>query len=300
VTGWWSWAVEPFAFEFMQRALLATVTMCVAAPLCGIWALSRRLVYLTDAMSHGILAGVAGASIVGGSLLVGGLLAAVTMALFVSLLVVRVRIPEDGAIGVVGQGLFALGVIGVSLQSDPKALSHILFGNPLTVDQADVVIDVALAVVVVTAITVLRPVLVATTFDPLHARTVGLKVGLVDAALLVTLSLTMVTGLVTVGVLMAVTLVIAPAVTARLLGHSLNSMTAVAVASGVGSGVAGLLVSYHAGLPTGPTVALVAVLQVGFAAAWTRPAVGVRRVLLRDRGGHRDPAYSPTVLGYPN
>ncbi|GLP73586.1 manganese ABC transporter permease [Mycobacterium antarcticum] len=286
MTGWWSWAIEPFGYEFMQRALLATLAVCVAAPMCGIWALSRRLVYLTDAMSHGILAGVAGASIVGGSLLVGGLFAAVTMALCVSLLVVRARVPEDGAIGVVGQGLFALGVVGISLQSDPKALSHILFGNPLTVNGTDVVIDVALAVVVVLVLTALRPVLLATTFDPVHARTVGMRVGLIDATLLVTLSLTMVTGLVTVGVLMAVTLVIAPAVTARLLGRSLESMLVIAVAAGVVSGIAGLLVSYHAGLPTGPMVALAAVIQVAIAAVWTRPFGAVRRTLLRDRGGH--------------
>lgn len=287
MNSWWTWALDPFGYEFMQRALLATLAVCVAAPMCGIWSLSRRLVYLTDAMSHGILAGVAGASIVGGSLLVGGLLAAVTMALAVSLLVVRARVPEDGAIGVVGQGLFALGVVGVSLQSDPKALSHILFGNPLTVDRTDVVIDVALAVTVVLVIIALRPVLLATTFDPVHARTVGMRVGLIDATLLVTLSLTIVTGLVTVGVLMAVTLVIAPAVTARLVGRSLDSMMVIAVASGVISGICGLLISYHAGLPTGPMVALMAVAQVGLAAVWRRPAGTVGCSLLRPLGGHR-------------
>jgi ABC-type Mn2+/Zn2+ transport system permease subunit len=206
----WSWLADPFGYDFMVRAAIATLAVCIAAPMCGIWALSRRLVYLTDAMSHGILAGVAGASIIGGSLLVGGLVAAVTMALIVSVLVVRAQIPEDGAIGVVGQGLFALGVIGVSLQSDPRALAHILFGNPLTVTRTDVLIDAALALLVVLAVTALRPVLLATTFDAVHARTVGIHVGLVDATLLVILSLTVVAGMVTVGVLMAVTLVIAP------------------------------------------------------------------------------------------
>lgn len=284
-----AWVIEPLQHEFMQRALLATLAVCVAAPICGVWSLSRRLVYLTDAMSHGILAGVAGASIVGGSLLVGGLLAAVTMALFVSLLVVRARVPEDGAIGVAGQGMFALGVVGISLQSQPKALSHILFGNPLTVDGTDVLVDIALAAIVALVVTALRPVLLATTFDAVHARTVGMRVGLIDSALLVTLALTMVTGLVTVGVLMAVTLVIAPAVTARLLGRSTDSMMLIALASGVISGVTGLLISYHAGLPTGPTVALAAVAQVGLAAVTARPVDAVRRTLLRDRGGHVHP-----------
>ena len=275
--------MEPFEYDFMVRAAVATIAVCIAAPACGVWALSRRLVYLTDAMSHGMLAGVAGAAIIGGSLLVGGLIAALAMALFISLLVVRARVPEDGAIGVVGQGLFALGVIGVSLQSEPRALAHVLFGNPLTVSRFDVIVDVALVVIVIGTLAVMKPALLATTFDAVHARTVGMRVGLIDSALLVVLSMTVVAGLVTVGVLMAVTLIVAPAVTARMLGRSLNAMFAIAVASGLMAGVAGLLVSYHAGLPTGPTVALLAVVQVGVAALWAHPARALRRSLIPDR-----------------
>jgi ABC-type Mn2+/Zn2+ transport system permease subunit len=280
---WSGWLMEPFEYDFMVRAAVATIAVCIAAPACGVWALSRRLVYLTDAMSHGMLAGVAGAAIIGGSLLVGGLIAALAMALFISLLVVRARVPEDGAIGVVGQGLFALGVIGVSLQSEPRALAHVLFGNPLTVSRFDVIVDVALVVIVIGTLAVMKPALLATTFDAVHARTVGMRVGLIDSALLVVLSMTVVAGLVTVGVLMAVTLIVAPAVTARMLGRSLNAMFAIAVASGLMAGVVGLLVSYHAGLPTGPTVALLAVAQVGVAALWAHPARASRRSLIPDR-----------------
>jgi ABC-type Mn2+/Zn2+ transport system permease subunit len=282
---WWSWAIEPFTYAFMARAAIATVAVCVAASICGTWALSRRLVYLTDAMSHGILAGVAGASMIGGSLLLGGLAAAVTMALLVSYLVVRARVPEDGAIGVVGQGLFALGVVGVSLQTQPRALAHILFGNPLTVTDADVAVELALALTVTIVITAMRSVLLATTFDATHARTVGIRVGLIDSTLLVILSLTLVAALVTVGVLMAVTLLIAPAVTARLLGRTLNAMVVIAIGCALISGAVGLLVSYHAGLPTGPIVALVAVTQVAIAATSARPARRIRRALTHDGAG---------------
>ncbi len=245
---WSGWLMEPFEYDFMVRAAVATIAVCIAAPACGVWALSRRLVYLTDAMSHGMLAGVAGAAIIGGSLLVGGLIAALAMALFISLLVVRDRVPEDGAIGVVGQGLFALGVIGVSLQSEPRALAHVLFGNPLTVSRFDVIVDVALVVIVIGTLAVMKPALLATTFDAVHARTVGMRVGLIDSALLVVLSMTVVACLVTVGVLMAVTLIVAPAVTARMLGRSLNAMFAIAIASGLMAGMVGLLLSYHARL----------------------------------------------------
>ncbi|WP_462203678.1 metal ABC transporter permease [Frankia sp. CcWB3] len=208
------WLTGPLGYPFMQRALVTTLAVGVAAPVAGVWATSRRLVYLTDAMSHAILAA---AALLGASLLAGGLVAAAVMALLVAVLVVRARLPEDSAIGVVGQGLFALGVIGVSQSTEPRALSHVLFGNPLTVTTTDVIIELAIAALVVAAAAGCLPLLVATTFDPGHARTLGVRTGLVDTAVILGLGLVVVIGLTTVGVLMALTLCIAPAAAARLL-----------------------------------------------------------------------------------
>jgi len=89
---------------------------------------------------------------------------------------------EDAAIGVSGQALFAVGLVGVSFQrNDPRALSHVLFGSPLTTTWGDVALQAVLAAVVIVASYVLLPVLIATTFDGVHARTVGMQVGLVDS-----------------------------------------------------------------------------------------------------------------------
>jgi ABC-type Mn2+/Zn2+ transport system permease subunit len=270
----WAWFVEPFTQEFMQRALLATLALCVAAPVAGVWTLCRRLVYLADAMSHALLAGVAVAAIIGGSLLIGGVLAALTMALAVALLTGRGRIQEDGAIGVAGQALFAVGVIGVSYQQDPRALSHVLFGNPLTVTWSEVVVDGVLAASVVAGFLLLGPLLLATTFDASHARTVGVRVGLVDAGLLVGLALVVVVGLVSVGVLMAVTLIVAPAIVGRLMAQTLGRVMLWAVATGLVAGVVGLLVAYHLGVPAGPSIALTAITAVLAAAVVSAPRRG--------------------------
>lgn len=202
--------IEPFQYTFFQRATLATLAVGVAAPLAGAWAMQRRLVYLIDALSHGVLAGVAAAALLGTSLTAGALVTARVMAALVALLVIRVKVAEDSSIGLVGQGLFALGVLGLTLQQDPRALHHVLFGNPLTVSGADVAIDVGLAVAIVLAVLWLRAVLSATTFDPQHARTLGLLVALVDTGVVLGLAVVVVIGLSSVGVLMALTLSLAP------------------------------------------------------------------------------------------
>jgi ABC-type Mn2+/Zn2+ transport system permease subunit len=276
-----AWLLDPFTSSFMQRALVACVAVGLAAPCIGSWALARRLVYLTDAMSHALLLGVAGAVLTGASLMLGGLVAAVAMAMLVAVLVLRARVAEDGAIGVVGQGMFALGVVGVSVAGDPRALAHVLFGNPLTVTAAENVGQVATAVLVVLGAWMFGPLLGVTTFDSAHARTVGVRVGVVDSALLVVVAVVVVTGLTSVGALMIVTLMTAPAVAARLITTTVHRAVPVAAALGAGAGVLGLLLSYHLAVPTGPVVSVVAVAQVAAAASW----VACRELVERRGGG---------------
>lgn len=257
-----SWLTDPLAYDFMQRALLGTLALSIAAPVAGVWATSRRLVYLTDAMSHALLSGVAGAAILGASLLLGAFVAAVVMASLVAWLVVRARVPEDSAIGTAGQGLFALGAIGVSLQHDPRALSHILFGNALTITGTEVKLQIALSLLVLAGCWLALPVLSASTFDPVHARTVGIRTGIVDGAVILTLALLVVVGLSTVGVLMALTLYLAPAVASSQVTARLVPRLVCASLLGVGAGTVGLFASYYLALPTGPVVGVVAVAEV--------------------------------------
>lgn len=279
-----NWLVLPFDADFMVRAAPGLLLLGIAAPLCRCWVVQRRLVYLSDAMSHAVLAGVAGAALVGASLLAGAFTAAVVMALAVAALVLRAGVAEDAAIGVAGQTLFAAGLVGVSLApGETRALSHILFGNPLTLTWADVQLQAALTAVVVASSVLLLPVLVATTFDSVHARTVGVRVNRVDTLLVVGLGLVVVLGLTTVGVLLAVSMLVFPAVAARLLSRTLRAMLVTSVVLGVTAGLLGLLVSYHSGLPTAPVVVLAAATQVGGAVLTTaaRRGHGQPRVPVR-------------------
>lgn len=280
--------VDPFRAEFMVRAGLGIAALGVAAPLCGVWVVQRRLVYLSDALSHAVLAGIAGAALIGANLLMGAFLAAVLMALAVAALVVRAGVAEDAAIGVSGQALFALGLVGLSLQrDDPRALGHLLFGSPLTTTWSDVGLQAGLTLAVAVASWMLLPILLATTFDAAHARTVGIRVGLVDTLLVVGLGLVVVIGLTTVGVLMAVSMMVLPAVAARVTARSTTQLMTYSVGHGLTAGFVGLLASYHVGLPTGPAVALTAAAQVVVMVLLRRAPDAVRRTVRHDLPGHR-------------
>lgn len=275
--------IDPFSGDFMVRAALGVLALSVAASLCGCWVTQRRVVYLTDAMSHAILAGVAAAALIGASLLAGAFVAAIVMTLIVSFFVVRLGIAEDSAIGVTAQALLAFGVIGVSATGDPRELTHILFGNPLTLNNGDVILQWVVAVGVIAVAWFMYPQLIATTFDAVHARTVGIRAGLIDTVLVVGLGLVVVIGLTTVGVLMVVAMIVAPATAARLLTNRMSTLMPLSVAFAVLAGIIGLIISYHASLPAGPVIALCAAAEVLIASAIAhRPAhLSVR--LVRDR-----------------
>jgi ABC-type Mn2+/Zn2+ transport system permease subunit len=268
------WFTDPYGSEFMRRALAAAVLVGVVAPVVGVWIVLRRLAYLGDAMSHSLLAGVAGAYLWGWSITGGALVAGLLMAALVGLLAAHPRLREDAVIGVVGTALFALGVVLVSARTQTISvdLSSFLLGQITTVTDADLLVNVALAALVLVAIGWWFADLRHATFDPVHAALAGVPVTAVGFGLLAVLAVAIVVSLQTVGLLMSVAMLVNPAVTARLLTTRVSTMTLTAVAFGVGAAVVGLTASYHLSSPPGATVALAGVtgLTAVFLATYPR------------------------------
>lgn len=249
--------VAPFEYNFMKNALLVILIAGVLAPVTGFWALNRRMVYMMDAMSHSILPGVILSAMFGVSYLYGGLVSALALGLIVIVLSQRNRAPEDGAIGVASQVLFATGVLLASQSTDSRSFNHILFGNPFSAKASDIIIMLITALVAISLIAALRRELVASTFDHEHAQAIGVKVLRVDLLLILCIAATTVIGLSSVGVLMTISLGITPAVTMRILQVSFMKARYGAVMIGVFAGLSGILTSYHFGVPAGPAVALI-------------------------------------------
>lgn len=267
------WLTDPYASEFMRRAAVVAVLVGVLAPAVGVWVVLRRLAYLGDAMSHGTLAGVAGAYLAGVAVTIGALVVGVAMGIAVGALERQRRLGRDTIIGVVETLLFAVGVLLIS-RSDRIGvdLSHYLFGQIVTVSNGDVVVAAALTAAAVTALAFAFGDLRSVTFDEDHARQVGISVGALRTLLMVLVSVTVVVSLDTVGLLMSVALLVTPAAAARLVTRRTGSMTALSVGIGVTSSLGGLTISYHASTPPGPTIALVAVgcFAVALASTWPR------------------------------
>ena len=251
---------DPFASQFMKNALAIAVIVGILCPVVGVWVVLRKLAYLGDAMSHASLSGVAIAYLIGASIVAGALAAGLIMGMMIAVLGAR-KLADDSVIGIVETILFALGVIIISRSSSISVdLTHFLFGQITTVSQSDVRLNAALAIIALCTVMVIFRDLISATFDPIHARQVGINVSLLRFLVLALVSICVVVSLQTVGLLMSVAMLVTPAASARLVTNRIGFMTFISVLIGMGAAVLGLIFSYHLSTPPGATIALTAAI----------------------------------------
>jgi zinc/manganese transport system permease protein len=255
--------IAPFAeFEFMRRALLGVAGLTLGAAPVGVLLTLRRMSLMGDAMAHAILPGAAiGYAIAGLSLFAmtaGGLVAGLVVALLAGGVARGTGLKEDASLAAAFLVSLALGVVIVSLRGNSIDLLHFLFGNVLALEDAALVLIAAVATVSLAALALIWRPLVLDSVDPGFLRTVSRAGGPAHIGFLALVALNLVGGFQALGTLLAVGIMILPAVIARLWSRDLTAMTGIAVAAGLLSGWCGLLLSYHAGLPAGPGVILVA------------------------------------------
>ncbi|WP_103500236.1 zinc ABC transporter permease AztB, partial [Streptomyces sp. SM14] len=276
------WLTGPFEVTFVQRALWGGVLVSLICALAGTWVVLRGMAFLGDAMSHGLLPGVALASLLGGNLLVGAAASAAVMAAGVTGLARVRRLSQDTGIGLLFVGMLSLGVIIVSRsQSFAVDLTGFLFGDVLAVRERDLVhLAIALAVAA-TAAAVGHRAFLALAFDERKAHTLGLRPRLAHGALLGLLTLAIVASFHIVGTLLVLGLLIAPPAAALPWARRVHGVMAAAALLGTSATFLGLLLSWHLGTAAGATIAAVAVgqffLSVTAAAVRDRLAAGRRR-----------------------
>ncbi|MET8061585.1 zinc ABC transporter permease AztB [Streptomyces microflavus] len=254
------WLTVPFEVTFVQRALWGGVLVSAICALAGTWVVLRGMAFLGDAMSHGLLPGVAVAALLGGNLMVGAVVSAVVMTAGVTALGRTPRLSQDTGIGLLFVGMLSLGVIIVSRsQSFAVDLTGFLFGDVLAVKQQDLLV-LAAALLAALAVSVLgHRAFLALAFDSRKAHTLGLRPRLAHAVLLGLLGLAIVASFHIVGTLLVLGLLIAPPAAALPWARSVRGVMVLAALVGTLATFGGLLLSWHLSTAAGATVAALAV-----------------------------------------
>ena len=270
--------ITPFSFGFMQRGLLSAVLLSLSGGLLGCILVMRRLALMGDALSHSLLPGIGLAWLLFGpstlALFFGALVAGLLTALGSAFLSRLTRVKEDAAFGSLFIIFFGAGVALVSKLPTGLSLSHVLFGNILVVGPSDLAVSAVVSSTTVMVFVVFYRSILLETFDPIFYRAVGGRSGLVHFGFLALTVLNLVAALQTMGVVLALGLFLLPAVSAYLWCDHFARMLVLSVVFGVVSSVAGILLSYHAGLASGAAIVL-CLGAVFFASALFSPTYGL-------------------------
>jgi len=255
----WNLLIGPFAeFAFMRRALVATLALSVSAAPLGVFLTLRRMSLLGDALSHAVLPGVAVGFLLAGlslpAMAAGGVVAGVLVAAIAGMVSRATNLKEDASLAALYLVALALGVTLISRQGSQLDLLHILFGSALGVDGPGLLLVAGVASVSLLALAAMYRGLVLETFDPIFLSASGHRGWVWQQGFLLLVVVNLVAGFQTLGTLMAVGLMMLPAVSARLWHETLSAQLINASAQAALAGVAGLLLSYHLDTPSGPTI----------------------------------------------
>ena len=279
--------VQPFIeFGFMRRGLVGCLALALGCGPIGLFLVMRRMSLMGDALSHAVLPGAAIGFIFAGLSLpamgLGGFVAGISVALIAGLVSRFTSVREDASFAAFYLLALSVGVLLVSKYGSNVDLIHILFGTVLAVDDAALLLVASIASLTLLTLAVIYRPLLLESYDPAFLQSVGASGGVYHLIFLVLVVLNLVASFQALGTLMAVGLMMLPAITARLWAQSVGGMLLTAITLALSSGLGGLLCSYHFDLPSGPAIILFAgslyLLSLLFA-----PAGGVLPRLIRQR-----------------
>lgn len=292
MSAYYDFLVSPFIdFEFMRRALVACLALSLGAGPIGVFLVLRRMSLMGDAIGHAVLPGVAIGYLLSGlsvwAMSLGGVVAGLVVALLAGATSRTTGIKEDASLAGFYLASLALGVLIVSAAGSSVDLLHILFGSILAVDDEGLLLVVSVGTLSMGLMAVIFRPLALECFDPIFARAVGAGGGWAYAVFMGLVVLNLVAAFQALGTLMAVGLMMLPALAARFWSEDLGTIIVTATIFAMIASLTGLLVSFHVELASGPSIVMTAAaIYIGSIILGTRSGLLAR--LLR-RPHYHDP-----------
>ena len=248
--------MEPFQYDFMLRAFGIGGLVAAVGAVLSCFLVLRGWSLMGDAISHAVLPGIVLAYIAGVPLALGAFCSGIFCAVATGWVKANSRIKEDTVMGVVFTGMFAIGLVLFSRTPSELHLDHILFGNILGLTPERMLETARISLIVLIVVLLMRRDLLLVSFDPAHAKALGLRVRGLTYLLLTLLSLTIVAAMQAVGTILVVAALITPGATARLLTKRFDRMLAIATSTAVGSAWLGIYLSFMINAHTAACIVL--------------------------------------------
>ena len=248
-------------YTFFQHALLGSLLASIACGLVGTYIVTRRLVFISGGLTHASFGGIGLGLYTGIPPILSAAVFAVLSAFGVEWLSKRKDMREDSAIAVFWTLGMALGIMFTFLSPGfAPDLSAYLFGNILTITTSDIALQGGLSAVLAIFFGLyLRPI-VSIAFDREFARSQGLPVELFEYTLMMFIALTIVASLRMVGIMLVISLLTIPQMTANLFSQRFYRIIWLSIIIGYLSCLGGLLLSFYLNVPSGASIIFFSIL----------------------------------------
>jgi manganese/iron transport system permease protein len=251
------WLLEPLGYEFIRNAIAMGILVGILCPVVGSYLIVQRMALLGDVIAHAVLPGLAIAFFLGVNILIGAFISGIFSTFVISWIRSQSRVKVDAAMALTFSSFFALGITLITLLGRKINLEDLLFGDILAVTLADVARTGIITLVVLLLVKLFYKPLLFYSFDPLGAQAMGLPVNILHLGLMAAITLTIVASMQTVGVVLVISLLVGPGITAYLLVKELHLMMGVGAILGIITSISGVYASYYWNIPSGPAIVLV-------------------------------------------
>ncbi len=253
--------MEILQYTFFQNALLGSLFASIACGLIGTYIVTRRLVFISGGITHASFGGIGLGVYFGFSPILSAALFAVLSAFGVEWLGKRKDMREDSAIAVFWTFGMAVGIIFSFLSPGfAPDLSSYLFGNILTINRSDIYVLMVLSAVMILFFTLFLNPIIYVSFDREFARSQRIPVQLFEYVMMMFIALTIVACLRMVGIVLAISLLTIPQMTANLFTNCYKCIIFGAILIGCLSCLGGLLISYAYNVPSGASIIFFSIL----------------------------------------
>lgn len=249
-------ALTPFRYDYMTTAIWISALVGGSCAFLSAYLMLKGWSLIGDALSHSIVPGVAGAIMLGLPFSLGAFLAGGLAALSMLFLNQRTGLKQDTVIGLIFTGFFGIGLFMVSLNPVAVDIQRITLGNILAIAPGDVLQLILISGVSLVVLMFIWRDLMVVFFDESHARTIGLRPGLLKLVFFTLLAASTVAAMQTVGAFLVIALVITPGATAYLLTDRFGRLVALSVAIGTLTSAIGAYASFFLDGATGGVIVL--------------------------------------------
>lgn len=249
--------LEPLDYEFMRNAIAIGVLVGILCPVVGSYLIVQRMAMLGDVIAHCVLPGLSISFFLGVDILIGAFGSGILGALLIAWIRSQTRVKVDAAMALTFSTFFALGVTLITVLKNKLDLDSFLFGDILGVTPYDIGRTSAITVLILLVVKLFYKELLFYTFDKTGAQAIGLPINTIYFGFMAAITLTIIASMQAVGVILVISLLIGPALTAYLLVKELHQMMIVGAILGAIASISGVYLSYYQNLPSGPAIVLV-------------------------------------------